>query len=326
MTIKNHKIFITGGAGFIGTSLIKTLIDENSVTIYDNLWRNALDGSPLKNHKNLSLIKGDILNAGKLKQSVKGHDTVIHMAAVAGIDTVIKSPTRTMNVNMIGTYNMLEAARTLKKCRRLIDFSTSEVFGTHADNSKETDSTVTGAVGEPRWTYAASKLAAEHLTHSYFKEFGLPALSIRPFNVYGPGQVGEGAMQIFIKQALSGKDIFIRGEGKQIRSWCYIDDMVAALLLCLENDKAIGEVFNIGNPEAAVTISELARSVVRILNSTSSIKHTSKDSADVELRIPSIEKAKTLLGFKPVVNLDRGIRKTAQWYKTQFNIPVATEG
>ena len=127
---------------------------------------------------------------------MKGHDIVIHAAGIAGIDTVIKSPTKTMNVNMIGTANCLKAAHENSIKDRFIDFSTSEVFGSHAFRSSENDQTVAGSSGEARWTYAVSKLAGEHLSHAYYREYNLPTVSVRPFNIYGPGQTGEGAIQI----------------------------------------------------------------------------------------------------------------------------------
>jgi UDP-glucose 4-epimerase len=163
---------------------------------------------------------------------MQGADIVIHAAAIAGIDTVIKKPTKTMRVNMIGTANVLEAALKNDIKDRIIDFSTSEVFGSYAFKSKENENTVAGSAGEARWTYAVSKLAGEHLSVAYYKEFGLPTVSIRPFNVYGPGQTGEGAMQIFIKKALRNEDIYIYGDGNQIRAWCFVDDFVDGLMQC----------------------------------------------------------------------------------------------
>src|SRR5213079_3166998 len=157
-------------------------------------------------------------------------------------------PVRTMRVNLIGTYNVLEAALATKETvERLIEFSTSEVFGTYAFRVDETSATTQGSVGEARWTYAVSKLAGEHMAHAYHQEFGLPTASVRPFNVYGPGQIGGGAIRAFIEAALAGHDLTIHGDGSQIRAWCYVDDMVEALLLALERDEAVGETFNIGN-------------------------------------------------------------------------------
>lgn len=315
MAIEGKKIFITGGAGFIGTAIIGRLIKDNHITIYDNLWRNALKDSPWQNHKNLHFIKGNVLDYNNLRESIQEQQIVIHLAAIAGIDTVIENHTTTMKVNMIGTYNVLEAALTLEKCERFLDFSTSEVFGTYAYKSEEHEPTTMGAVGEARWTYAVSKLAGEHLTYSYHKEFGLPALSIRPFNIYGPGQVGEGAIHIFIKQALKNDDIQIHGDGNQIRSWCYIDDIVDAVLLCLQKKEAVGNVFNIGNPRGTITILGLAETVMRICNSKSKIVFVPRTYTDIELRIPSIKRAKGLLGCEPKVDLEEGIKITADWYR-----------
>lgn len=320
MTKALKKIFITGGAGFIGTALIDRLIENNKIVIYDNFHRNSIKDSPRINHQNLTIIKGDVLDLSELKRNIKDSHYVLHLAAIAGVDTVIQDQIKTMKVNLIGTSNVLEAASTLKDCKRFIDFSTSEVFGSHAYKSGEKDSTVMGAVGEARWTYAVSKLAGEHLAHSYYKQLGLPALSIRPFNIYGPGQVGEGAIHKFVRQAIEDKDIQIHGTGDQIRSWCYIDDIIDGILLCLENDKAVGNIFNIGNPRGTITVYGLAMTVVRVLNSKSSIRFAApKSCVDVELRIPSIEKAKTILGFEPKVDLEEGIKRTADWYRKQLN-------
>ena len=167
-----------------------------------------------------------------LTESMKGADLVIHAAGIAGIDTVIKDPVKTMRVNMIGTANALEAAKVNKISDRFIDFSTSEVFGSMAFRVSEEQETVSGSAGEARWVYAVSKLAGEHLAHAYYKQYDLPVVTVRPFNVYGPGQTGEGAIQIFIKRALRNETIHIDGDGNQIRAWCYVDDFVECLMQC----------------------------------------------------------------------------------------------
>ncbi len=200
--IHNKTIFITGGAGFIANTLINHYVENNKIIIYDNFTRDTLTGSGLKDNPNVKVIKGDVLDYEFLSKSMAGADVVIHAAGIAGIDTVIINPVRTMQVNMIGTANALEAARINGVKDRFIDFSTSEVFGSMAFRSSETDSTVAGSAGEARWTYAVSKLAGEHLAHAYHRQYKLPIVTVRPFNVYGPGQTGEGAMQIFIKKAL----------------------------------------------------------------------------------------------------------------------------
>jgi UDP-glucose 4-epimerase len=236
---------------------------------------------------------------------------------VAGIDTVLKHPTETMRVNLLGTANVLEAARTLKHLKRLVNFSTSEVFGASAFRADEADITEIGAVGEARWTYAVSKLAAEHLAKAYHQEFKMPTVTLRPFNVYGPGQVGEGALRTFIMRALRGQEIEIHGEGNQIRAWCYIDDFIEGLLAAMVHPKAVGESFNIGNSRAVVTIYGLAETVVRVLNSKSRIRFANKSYADVELRVPSVRKAKELIGFEAKVDLEEGVRRTAEFFARQ---------
>jgi len=313
--IKDKNIFITGGAGFISNRLIKELVNNNEITIFDNFYRDTLTNSAYALHPNIRIIRGSVLDFEHLIESMSGADIVVHAAAIAGIDTVIKSPTTTMQVNMIGTANTLEAAKINKIKGRFINFSTSEVFGNYAFKSTEKCNTSVGSAGEARWTYAVSKLAAEHLSLAYFKEFNLPTVTIRPFNVYGEGQTGEGALQIFIKRALEDKDIHIYGDGNQIRSWCYVDDFIVGLIKCIENPAAIGESFNIGNAKAVLTTYGLAQTVCRVLNSTSKIIFKPPLSADIELRIPSVLKASEILDFQATTLLDEGIVRTAEWVK-----------
>lgn len=315
--LEGKRIFITGGAGFIGSTLIGRLVEANEIVAFDNLRRNALAGQPFCDHKNLTLVEGDVLDFDAVARAMAGADVVVHAAAIAGIDTVIQKPVTTMRVNMVGSANVLEAAARLDRCERVVCFSTSEVFGTHGFQSSEIDKTSVGAVGEARWTYAVSKLAEEHLAHAYFAEQGLPTTAVRPFNVYGPGQVGEGAMRAFIQRAVRDEPITIHGDGTQIRAWCFVDDMVEGTLLALTRREAVGESFNIGNARAVVTIYGLANTVVRVLNSKSEIRFQHKDYADVELRVPAVEKARDLLGFEARVDLEEGIQRTAAFYAAE---------
>jgi len=310
--IKDKNIFITGGAGFIANVLIKHYIEENQITVYDNFHRDTLSSSGLADHKNLKVIKGDVLNFELLCESMKGSDIVIHAAGIAGIDTVIKKPVHTMQVNMLGTANALKAAYQCGVKDRFIDFSTSEVFGSMAFKSSEEDQTVAGSAGEARWTYAVSKLAGEHLSNAYHTQYNLPVVTVRPFNVYGPGQTGEGAMKIFIEKALKNETIHIDGDGSQIRAWCYVDDFVDCLIHCVENPAAIGESINIGNPRAIITILGLAQTVCRVLKSDSKIVFDPPLSADIAIRIPSVIKAEKILGFKAKIDLEEGVLRTAE--------------
>lgn len=315
--IQGKTIFITGGAGFIGSTLIGRLVEDNHIIAYDNLFRNSLKDKGFCQHPNLTLVEASVLDYKALANAMQGADIIVHCAAIAGIDTVIESPVTTMNVNMVGTANVLEAASQLPYIERVVSFSTSEVFGTNAFRSTEADTAMIGKVGEARWTYAVSKLAGEHLAMAYHQERGLPTAVVRPFNVYGPGQVGEGALRTFIQRAIKGEPIEIHGDGTQIRAWCYVDDMIDGVLLAMIHPSAVGESFNIGNQRAVTTIYGLANTVTRVLRSSSPVLFAPKDYADVELRIPSVTKAKKLLGFEAKVDLDEGIRHTARFYRAQ---------
>lgn len=308
-------IFITGGAGFIANSLIRRLVADHQIVVYDNFHRDTLSASGLKDHPHIRVIRGDVLDADHLTRSMEGADAVVHAAGIAGIDTVVRDPVLTMRVNMLGTANALEAARLNGVSERFIDFSTSEVFGSMAFRATEESSTVAGSAGEARWTYAVSKLAGEHLAKAYHAKYNLPVVTVRPFNVYGPGQTGEGAIQIFIKRALRDEEIWINGNGDQIRAWCYVDDFVDCLMRCLEVPEAVGESFNIGNARAVMTTYGLAQTVCRILNSSSKITFRPALSADIALRIPSVEKAEQLLGFRAEVDLEEGILRTAEAFR-----------
>lgn len=315
MSITGKTIFITGGAGFIGSTLASKLCEENKIVLFDNLNRNTIQYSGLTDHPNVSLVEGDVLDYTSVKEAMSGANIVVHAAAIAGIDTVIKNPVYTMEVNMLGTSNVLKAALENKVSDRVLEFSTSEVFGSMAYRVSEDMDTVAGSAGEARWVYAVSKLAGEHLAHAYYAQHQLPTVSIRPFNVYGPGQTGEGAIQIFIRKALNNEDIKIYGDGSQIRAWCYVDDMIDALMSALTEEKAIGESFNIGNSRAVTTIYGLAEAVCRNLGSSSKIEFAPALSADIELRIPETQKSLDILGYQAKVDLDEGILLTAEWYK-----------
>jgi UDP-glucose 4-epimerase len=316
VALSGKRILITGGAGFIATRLARRLVDENEIVAVDNLHRDALTHTDLIEHPNLTFHKGDILDADLIQTLARGATHVVHCAAIAGVDQVLESPVRTMRVDLIGTYNVLEAANaTRDTIERYVGFSTSEVFGTHAFNVGEAHVTTIGSVGEARWTYAVAKLAAEHFARAYHDEFGLPIVSVRPFNVFGPGQIGGGAIRAFIETALEGNDLVVRGDGSQIRAWCYVDDMVDALLLVLEEDDAVGETFNIGNARSTVTIYDLAQRVRRLTNADVEIVFEPHRSADVEIRIPNVEKARAMLGFEAKVDLDDGLARTIAWYR-----------
>jgi nucleoside-diphosphate-sugar epimerase len=313
VSLSGKRICITGGAGFIGSHLTQRLIDANEVVVFDNLHRNALQFAHLDGHRHLHFIKGDVMDAEATRRAVAGCQIVIHCAAIAGVYSVDRNAVTTMEVNMLGTNQVVRAALATG-VERFVEFSTSEVYGPFIHKGKEDDLTTIGPVGENRWVYAASKLASEHLSFAHYKEDGLPLAIVRPFNVYGPRQVGDGAIRGMVLQALQHAPITLYNDGTQIRAWCYVDDFVDGVLRCAERPEAIGQAFNLGNPQGTITNFELCNMIIRLTNSKSDIVFKPHPGPEVDLRVPSIDKAMTLLGFKPTVSLESGVSRTIPWY------------
>ncbi len=314
--LQGKRIFLTGGAGFIGTTVAALLADENEIVLYDNLHNDALQHTTLGDHPNVTLVQGDILDFDRLQAAAEGATHIVHMAAIAGVATVLKSPVRTMRVNLLGTANVAEVAHGLgDRLERMVDFSTSEVFGRHAYKVEETHETSGGQVGEARWSYAVSKLAGEYFLHAYFEEYGLPVAVVRPFNIYGPNQIGVGAIHHFVRRAILGEEIVVHNDGAQIRAWCYMDDIADAVLEILENPVAIGQSFNIGNPRSVCTTYDLALRIKRLSGSESPVVFKPLEYSDVEIRIPDITRAREVLSWEPKVDLDEGLERTIEWYR-----------
>ena len=318
MALKNKRICITGGAGFIGSHLVSLLVDDNEIVVFDNLHRNALQFAHLDAHQHLHFIKGDVLDYEATRQAIDGCQVVIHCAAIAGVYTVDRSAVRTMEVNLLGTHQVVKAALATG-VERFVEFSTSEVYGAFIHKGKEDDFTPIGPIGESRWVYAASKLASEHLSYAHYREDGLPLTIIRPFNVYGPRQVGDGAIRGITLQALRNLPITLYNDGTQIRSWCFVSDFIDGVLRCTENPAAIGHAFNIGNPQGTATNFELANLIIRLTNSKSEIIFKPHPGPEVDLRVPSIEKAMSMLAFKPTVSLEAGVRQAIDWYRENYD-------
>jgi nucleoside-diphosphate-sugar epimerase len=320
MTLEGAHVLLTGGAGFIGSHLVERLAKNkrNRIRVLDTFRRDALRPAGLHELPGVELMEGDVMDPSSVKKALDGVDHVVHLASIAGVDTVMKQPALTMRISLLGTANVLEASHESGRCKRFVDFSTSEVFGRYAYHVTEFDVTTLGAVGEARWTYAVAKLATEHLALTYYKQFNFPACSIRPFNIYGPRQVGEGAVHYFIVRALKGETLQVHNDGSQIRAWCYVDDIVDAVERVLTDERAIGHSFNIGNPRSTVTIFNLAREIVRLSSSGARIESVKWDHPDVELRVPAVGKAKDLLDWSAKVDLEEGLLRTIYWYRSKL--------
>ena len=317
MELRNKKVFITGGLGFIGKHLVKKIERDNEVIVYDNFLRGFIDERELAENGRSKIVKGDVLDSNLLRKHMAGCDIVFHLAAICGIQSVTQKPVETIEVNFLGTHNVLKVAKDLQ-VERVLVASTSEVYGQLAFKVDEDTSTTQGPISEARWGYAVSKLATEYLSLAFHNQYGLNVTTVRPFNIYGPGQIGEGAIHNFIVNALRDEPIRIYGDGTQIRAWCYIDDLIRGLLLACSNLKAIGKSFNLGNPQETITVYRLAKLIKRITNSKSRIEFVQRRTPviDVYVRVPDITRAKELLEFNPKVSLEEGLPKTIEYYSS----------
>ncbi|MBM4133182.1 MAG: NAD-dependent epimerase/dehydratase family protein [Nitrospira sp.] len=314
--IRGESVFLTGGRGFIGTHLTRRLLARgNRVTIYDNGHRDSLRYSGLDGAKGLTVVSGDVLDRPALEQALGSPSYVLHLAAIAGVSSYFKKPLRTMEVNFGGTQNMLSCLKDKPGLRLFVGFSTSEIYGPEAHGVREEDPTSQGNIADRRWVYAISKLASEKLGYAYFWEYGLPTCYVRPFNVYGPGQVGEGAVSLFIYRALRGLPLRVTGDGSQVRAFCYIEDFCDAVETCLVRAEFVqGTSFNLGNPAEPVTMRDLAERIIKLTGSQSAIQFVPHAGEDVRYRSPSIERAARELKFKPGWSLDDGLKATIEWF------------
>jgi dTDP-glucose 4,6-dehydratase len=316
---RNKSILITGGAGFIGSSLAEKLVDVNRVILLDQSFEQGpIQYTSLPGHPNAVQIKGSILDLD-LRALVRDVDVVVHAAAILGVNRVCRAGRETLETNYVGTSRLLKAFDGTRHLERFVYFSTSEVFGVNSYRVDEASRPTIGPIAESRWSYAMSKLAGEHLVASYFRETRLPITIVRPFNIFGPRRTGDYALRRFILSALRGEPLRIHGDGTQIRSWCYIEDFCSALVQMMMRPEAVGEDFNIGNPANTLTIHELADKVIHLTGSKAEINFCDSPFPDISIRVPSLEKAKRLLGYEPRYDLKTGLALTIQWYRENLH-------
>jgi UDP-glucose 4-epimerase len=307
------RLVITGGGGFCGTHLAQRFAARFHIRLFDSLQRDSLRYAPtLMALPNVEFVSGSVLDRDALGAAVDGAAAVIHCAAVAGVSNYYERPLETLHVNILGTFNLLEALADAG-IKRVIHFSTSEVYGPNALDVAETAPPTSGAVSDRRWVYSVSKLAGEHATLRYAETYGFNATVVRPFNIYGPRQTGEGAVSNFARRLVCGEVLEIYGDGSDLRAWCHVRDLVTAVELMLENERAFGKVFNIGNPEARATTTELADRLITLFGRGEIARRPAKHSP-IPLRTPDISLARSVLGFEPKVGLHEGLRDTLDWF------------
>jgi UDP-glucose 4-epimerase len=317
---------VTGGAGFIGSHLTEALlargdqvlvIDDESTGRFENL-------AAVRNHPSLRLIRGSIGDAAVIRTALDGVSEVYHLAAAVGVALIAREPLQTIERNIYPTQLLLDELCRRHKSGQSVKFflaSTSEVYGKNPKPIwNEEDDLVFGATTRPRWSYGASKAIDEFLTLACARQFGLPVVIARFFNVVGPRQTGAYGMVLprFVDAALAGQPLVVHDDGKQVRCFAHVSDIVAAVVALLQNPAAVGRVFNIGSDQA-VSIRDLAAAVIAESGSKSSIEFQSYSDAydddfeDIRRRVPDLSRLRTAIGFQPKFDLKSIVRDVIAW-------------
>ena len=312
------RVFITGGAGFIGSHLCDALINRgDEVAILDNLSTGSSNNISHLQGK-IEVTQGDIRDQRLVESLAANSDLVLHMAAALGVDKILANPIESISTNFYGSEVVLNAA--LKFDKRIIIASTSEIYGKNTQQSlSETDDRVIGTPQKLRWTYSDAKALEESIAHSLYLFNNLKVTTIRFFNTVGPRQTGKYGMVLprFVQSALTNSPLRVFGDGHQTRVFCHVIDAIDALLLLVANDNSIGEVFNIGGVEE-ISILELANLVIGQTNSKSTIKLVDYSEAyppgyeDIQKRVPNISKIRNFTGWNPKLNIARIIDDIAK--------------
>jgi len=318
------RALITGGAGFVGSHLADRLLGGgHEVFILDNLSTGSMDNiAHLKDHPKFHYTIDDVTNEGVLAELIDQADAVFHLAAAVGVKLIVEAPVHTIETNVHGTEVVLKHAN--KKKKLVVIASTSEVYGKSVDVPfREDADLVMGPTLKHRWAYACSKAIDEFLALAYWKEKKLPVIIVRLFNTVGPRQTGRYGMVIpnFVRQAMAGQPITVYGDGTQSRSFTYVGDVVDALVKLVEEPRAVGQVFNVGNPDE-ITIADLAEKIRKMTGSSSPITFIPYDQAyeagfeDMPRRVPDIAKIQALVGFRPTVQLDDILSSIIEYFST----------
>lgn len=317
----NRNVVVTGGYGFIGSHLVSALLDRgDSVTVFD-FAKNARDTSiDFHRYANFRFVQGDVTDLNALEKALTpGTDTVFHLAAVVGVKNYLNDPLRVLDVNVIGTRNVLELSQ--RHGARVVFASTSEVFGKNPNPPfAEDDDRVVGSTRTARWSYSTSKAMSEHLVFAMHDAYELPVTVVRYFNVYGPRQNPIFVVSRTIHRILNGRKPFLYDSGDQSRCFTYVDDAIAGTLLAAEGGTAIGQAFNIGSM-TETTVRDVVDLAIKIANVDSVSEAENVDTAtqyggryeDIPRRIPDSTKAQRELGWRLEVDVEEGIRRTIDW-------------
>jgi UDP-glucose 4-epimerase len=320
------RILVTGGAGFIGSNLVDVLIEQgHEVTVLDNLLVGKV--SNIDHHlesDHFHFVNGSILDLATLERLVRQVDLIYHLAAVVGVKYVVEDPLQAIITNVRGTENVLELA--FKYWAKTVVASSSEIYGksTEVPLSEESDRLL-GPTTVNRWSYSDAKAIDEYFALAYAQK-GLPVSVVRYFNVYGPRLDPEGYGSVvakFIGQALGGVPLTVYDNGRQTRSFTYVDDAVEATIRAATVREAAGRVFNVGS-NREMPINELAQTILRLTDSDSEITYIPYSSAygadfeETRRRVPDVSRAREVLGFVPQTSFEEGLRRTIDWFGGEY--------
>ncbi|MCC7355364.1 MAG: NAD-dependent epimerase/dehydratase family protein [Anaerolineae bacterium] len=318
------RILVTGGAGFIGSHLVDRLLaQEHTVSALDNLSTGRPENlSHLCSHAAFQLVQGDILDVGLVDRLVAEADMVYHLAAAVGVAHVVRDPLGGLRTNVRGTENVLEACARYR--RPVLLASSSEVYGrSRRIPFREDGERILGPTTVTRWAYATAKAVDEHLALAYASQEGLRVSIVRYFNTYGPRLDPQGYGSViarFVGQALRGEPLTVHGDGKQTRSFTYVDDTVSGTILAATKDEGAGEIFNIGS-RRETSVRELAEQILVVTGSRSPIIFLPHEQVygarfeDPPRRRPSVRKAARLLGFRARIPMEEGLRRTLEYFQ-----------
>jgi UDP-glucose 4-epimerase len=319
------RVLITGGSGFVGSHLAEALLAaDHEVFVLDDLSTGSIENIVhLKSQPRFHYTIDTVTNEPVLAEHIDRCDVVVHLAAAVGVKLIVEAPVHTIETNVHGTEVVLKHAN--KKKKLVMIASTSEVYGKNAAVPfREDADLVLGPTAKHRWAYACSKLIDEFLALAYWKEKKLPVVIVRLFNTVGPRQTGQYGMVIptFVQQAIAGRPITVYGDGSQSRSFTYVGDVVGALIALMQEPRAIGDVFNVGNG-SEITILALAEKIKAMTGSTSAIVRVPYDEAyeqgfeDMPRRVPDLTKVRQLIGYEPKVQLEEILQSVIDHVRTR---------
>jgi len=324
------RCLVTGGAGFIGSHVADSILGaKHQVTALDNVSTGSRDNvAHLFDNPAFSLVEGSIMDAGLVDRLAAEHDVVVHLAAAVGVKLIVERPLESLLTNIRGTENVLDAAA--RYGRRTLLTSTSEIYGKNATGPVAEDADrILGSPFVARWSYSTSKAVDEILAHAYWEDRGLETIVVRLFNCVGPRQTGDFGMVVptFVRQALQDDPLTVHGDGQQQRSFCHVQDTVAALLALLETPEAAGNVYNVGAPNE-ITMEQLAKEIMVRTDSTSELRLIPYEQAygdgfeDMERRVPDITRIRRLTGWSPTRSLDDILNDVIAYERRRVEAPA----